>query len=120
MEAIVNAGVDCLALETQPKLSEVKAVLDLLKNEYPDQKVYVSFTLQNAETISEGTKLVDAAKAVAQYDQVIGVGVNCIPPRLVTPAIKKLKEATALPIIVYPNSGASYDATTKTLSLIHI
>lgn len=106
----------CLALETQPKLSEVKAVLDLLKNEYPDQKVYVSFTLQNAETISEGTKLADAAKAVAQYDQVIGVGVNCIPPRLVTPAIKKLKEATALPIIVYPNSGASYDATTKTWS----
>ena len=116
LEAIVNAGVDCLALETQPKLSEVKAVLDLLKNEYPNQKVYVSFTLQNAETISEWTKLADAAKAVAQYDQVIGVGVNCIPPRLVTPAIKKLKEATALPIIVYPNSGASYDATTKTWS----
>ena len=42
--------------------------------------------------------------------------VNCIPPRLVTPAIKKLKGATALPIIVYPNSGASYDATTKTWS----
>ena len=35
---------------------------------------------------------------------------------VVTPAIKKLKEATALPIIVYPNSGASYDATTKTWS----
>ena len=25
LEAIVNAGVDCLALETQPKLSEVKS-----------------------------------------------------------------------------------------------
>lgn len=116
IEEITKVGVDCLALETQPKLSEVKAVLDLLKNEYSDQRVYVSFTLKDTETISEGTKLTDAAKAVSQYDQVIGVGINCIPPRLVTPAIKKLKEATALPIIVYPNSGASYDAATKTWS----
>lgn len=116
IEEITKVGVDCLALETQPKLSEVKAVLDLLKAEYPDQKVYVTFTLKDAATISDGTPLKQAAQTVNEYDQVIGMGINCIPPRLVTPAIKNLKAATDLPIVVYPNSGAIYDPKTKTWS----
>lgn len=114
IEEITTVGVDCLALETQPQLAEVVAVLDLLKQAFTDQSVYVSFTLRDADTISDGTSLKEAARVVEQYDQVVAVGINCMPPRLAVPALNNLRQATSLPLVVYPNSGAQYDSRTKT------
>ena len=89
IEELVNAGVDILAIETQPKLDEVLAILELLKEKYLQQKVYVSYTLSDDDTISDGTPLPRAIHALEDYSQVIAVGINCVKLELVEPALKK-------------------------------
>ena len=113
---MVNAEVDILAIETQPKLDEVLAILELLKEKYPQQKVYVSYTLSDDDTISDGTPLPRAIHALEDYSQVIAVGINCVKLELVEPALKNMKEITDKHLIVYPNSSAVYDPKSKTWS----
>ena len=116
IEELVNAGVDILAIETQPKLDEVLAILELLKEKYPQQKVYVSYTLSDDDTISDGTPLPRAIHVLEDYSQVIAVGINCVKLELVEPALKNMKEITDKHLIVYPNSSAVYDPKSKTWS----
>ena len=116
IEELVNAEVDILAIETQPKLDEVLAILELLKEKYPQQKVYVSYTLSDDDTISDGTPLPRAIHALEDYSQVIAVGINCVKLELVEPALKNMKEITDKHLIVYPNSSAVYDLKSKTWS----
>lgn len=116
IEELVNAEVDILAIETQPKLDEVLAILELLKEKYPQQKVYVSYTLSDDDTISDGTPLPRAIHALEDYSQVIAVGINCVKLELVEPALKNMKEITDKHLIVYPNSSAVYNPKSKTWS----
>ena len=116
IEELVTTGVDILAIETQPKLDEVLAILELLKEKYPQQKVYVSYTLSYDDTISDGTPLPRAIHALEDYSQVIAVGINCVKLELVEPALKNMKEITDKHLIVYPNSSAVYDPKSKTWS----
>ena len=116
IEELVNAEVDILAIETQPKLDEVLAILELLKKKYPQQKVYVSYTLSDDDTISDGTPLPRAIHALEDYSQVIAAGINCVKLELVEPALKNMKEITDKHLIVYPNSSAVYDPKSKTWS----
>lgn len=116
IEELVTTGVDILAIETQPKLDEVLAILELLKKKYPQQKVYVSYTLSDDDTISDGTPLPRAIHALEDYSQVIAVGINCVKLELVEPALKNMKEITDKHLIVYPNSSAVYDPKSKTWS----
>ena len=116
IEELVTTGVDILAIETQPKLDEVLAILELLKKKYPQQKVYVSYTLSDDDTISDGTPLPRAIHALEDYSQVIAVGINCVKLELVEPALKNMKEITDKHLIVYPNSSTVYDPKSKTWS----
>ena len=116
IEELVNAEVDILAIETQPKLDEVLAILELLKEKYPQQKVYVSYTLSDDDTISDGTPLPRAIHALEDYSLVIAVGINCVKLELVEPALKNMKEITDKHLIVYPNSSAVYNPKSKTWS----
>lgn len=116
IEELATIGVDILAIETQPKLDEVLAILELLKEKYPQQKVYVSYTLSDDDTISDGTPLPRAIHALEDYSQVIAVGINCVKLELVEPALKNMKEITDKHLIVYPNSSAVYDPKSKTWS----
>ena len=116
IEELATTGVDILAIETQPKLDEVLAILELLKEKYPQQKVYVSYTLSDDDTISDGTPLPRAIHALEDYSQVIAVGINCVKLELVEPALKNMREITDKHLIVYPNSSAVYDPKSKTWS----
>lgn len=108
------AGVDCLAIETQPKLAEVQAILAWLHDQQIDLPVWVSFSLKDARTIGEGTPLKQAIATVQADDLVAAVGVNCIPIEIATDAVKEVTKVASAPIIVYPNSGQIYDPVTKT------
>jgi homocysteine S-methyltransferase len=50
----------------------------------------------------------------ADVDEVIAVGVNCCAPQDVLTAIEIASSVTGKPVVVYPNSGESWDATTRT------
>lgn len=111
--AILATGVDCLALETQPKLSEVQVILTLVKTLDPTIPVYVSFSLKDATHLSDGTSLKEAVQTVSEDPQVFAIGVNCVKLDLVLPAITEIKAVTKKPIVIYPNSGAIYDPRVK-------
>lgn len=113
---ILTVGVDVIAIETQPRLDEVLAKLDLVKELAPDTLCYVSFSLKDSTHLPDGTPLAVAARTVAKYPNVFAVGVNCIPLEEVTAAIETVHQVTDKPVIAYPNSSATYDPTTKTWS----
>lgn len=52
--------------------------------------------------------------ATADNPQVVAVGINCIALENTPAALAHLHSLTALPLVVYPNSGEHYDAVSKT------
>ncbi len=113
MSALIEAGADLLAFETIPSLQEAR-VLDALLREFPETYAWLSFSLKNEKEISEGMKLVECARVFEKSEQIVAIGINCAPVTVVTGAIQELRANTKKPIIVYPNSGETYNPEKKT------
>ncbi|SMX78316.1 homocysteine S-methyltransferase [Brevibacterium sp. 239c] len=109
IEALVSAGADLLAIETQPSLSEVK-VLAGLADEF-GVPAWLSVTLSDGRHLADGSHLAEVAKVTSASAMVHAIGVNCVRPSLVASSLRALREHTDLPLIAYPNSGERYDAT---------
>ena len=41
----------------------------------------------------------------------MAVGINCTDPRHVRSLVERMRAATSLPIVVYPNAGGEWDAS---------
>lgn len=113
MKALIEAGADILAIETIPSLQEAQVLVSLLE-EFPEMSAWLSFSMKDEASISEGTSLVECAQVFEDHPQIAAIGMNCVPHSFVLPAVQALSSSTYKPIIVYPNSGETYDATTKT------
>ncbi|WP_333495204.1 homocysteine S-methyltransferase [Kluyvera sp. CHPC 1.251] len=113
VEALLEAGVDLLACETLPSFDEIRALAQLLE-EYPVAQAWFSFTLRDAQHLSDGTPLRDVLALLADYPQILAVGINCIALENTVEALEYLHGLTPLPLVVYPNSGEHYDAVSKT------
>ena len=111
VQALVEAGADVLACETMPSFSELQALTELLEDEFPTTQYWVSCTLRNAQTLSDGTPMSKVVKLFEDNSQVIAIGYNCIPLALASPALGHLQLLTTKPLIIYPNSGEQWDAT---------
>lgn len=112
LEILLDAAVDVLAIETIPSLGEADALLELLA-ERPTARAWFSFTTRDASRLSEGQPIEEAARLVSSSPQVVAVGVNCVPPKQVDPLLARLRSATDLPLVVYPNSGERWDSTLR-------
>ena len=77
IEALLEAGVDLLACETLPSFDEIRALAQLLEA-YPVAQAWFSFTLRDAQHLSDGTPLRDVLALLADYPQILAVGINCI------------------------------------------
>lgn len=112
MKALVEAGVDFLAMETVPGLEEGEALVTLLK-EFPNQKAWLSFSCKDGNHISHGEEF---SKTVVHCwkqnpDQLVAVGTNCVHPMYITSLLKSVRaENQDIPLIVYPNSGETWQA----------
>ena len=113
IQILLDQGVDLLALETIPNRLEAQALIELLAEEFPESEAYLSFTVQESGTISDGTSLDEIAKLVSQSDQILALGINCSSPLLYDQALAILKNAGKA-LITYPNSGEIYDGSTQT------
>ncbi|MED1202769.1 homocysteine S-methyltransferase [Heyndrickxia acidicola] len=113
LSALVEAGPDILAFETIPSLKEAK-VLGALLAEFPETYAWLSFSLKNEGEISDGTRLEECAKVFEENEQIAAIGVNCAPISIVADAILELKANTNKLILIYPNSGETYNPETKT------
>lgn len=109
-EILASSEADMLACETIPSFAEARALSRLLA-ETPSVKVWVSFSCRDAAHISDGTPITEAAALFAGNPQVVAVGANCTAPRHIPGLIAALRGG--LPIVVYPNSGETWDAAER-------
>lgn len=109
MRALIEAGADLLACETIPSWMEAQAIAKLLK-EFPDTAAWMSFTARDEECISEGQVFADCVRQLEDHPQVAAIGINCTSPKYIPSLIREAKKTTRKPILVYPNSGETYDA----------
>jgi homocysteine S-methyltransferase len=109
MKALIAAGADILACETIPCLIEAQAVAQLLK-EFPNTMAWISFTARDEKHISEGQVFADCVRQLEDHPQIAAIGINCTSPKYIPSLIREAKNETEKPILVYPNSGETYDA----------
>ncbi|MCC7165244.1 MAG: homocysteine S-methyltransferase [Anaerolineae bacterium] len=112
MRALVRAGADILACETIPLLQEAR-VLSQLLTEFPGSFAWFTFTARDESHISHGETIRECAALLDPHPQVAAIGINCTAPRYIGGLIQNLRAVTTKPIIVYPNSGETYDAVHK-------
>ncbi|XP_001605767.2 homocysteine S-methyltransferase [Nasonia vitripennis] len=116
-EALINGGVDLLAIETIPCAREAEALVGLLK-QYPDTKAWLSFSCKvDGKSIADGSSFKQTVLKCykAASGQIVACGVNCLAPRSVTPLLKSINEKEInqfIPMVAYPNSGEKYSSTT--------
>lgn len=109
MKALLEAGADILACETIPSLVEAQALAELLE-EFPGATAWVSFTARDGKHVSEGQLLSDCVQDLEKYPQIAAVGINCTSPKYIASLVHEARAASTKPVLVYPNSGESYDA----------
>ena len=111
MKALIEAGADMLAFETIPCLTEARALSALLA-EFPQVTAWFSFSAHDATQISEGQAFADCVREIQRHPQIAAVGINCTAPRYITSLVREAIALTQKPVLVYPNSGETYDAAT--------
>ena len=112
MKALVEAGADLLACETIPSLIEAHALAKLLK-EFPNISAWFSFTARDEKSVSGGQVFADCVRQLEDHPQIAALGINCTSPEYITSLIREAKKETHKPILVYPNSGETYDAASN-------
>jgi homocysteine S-methyltransferase len=113
MRILVAAGVDCLACETIPDLVEAQALAELLA-EFPAVEAWMSLSCQSGSQTCAGQSLVEVATCLRQYPQIVAIGANCTPPQYMPEIIRTLRAHSPQAVVVYPNSGETYDGATGT------
>mgnify|MGYP002783562631 CR=1 FL=1 len=112
VDALLGAGPDLLACETLPSLREARAILRVL-NAYPKARAWVSFTCRDGSSTCAGDAIAECARTLDAAPQVVAMGINCVDPALVTSLVRTMAAVSDKPIVVYPNSGEVWNATTR-------
>jgi homocysteine S-methyltransferase len=110
--ALADAAADLLAFETIPSLREARVLATLLR-ELPGQCAWVSFSCKDGAHNCEGEEIGACVAELRDYPQIVAVGVNCTAPQYIPSLLRHMRGATDKPLLVYPNSGESYDASSK-------
>jgi homocysteine S-methyltransferase len=112
IEALVAAGPDFLALETVPDADEAEAMLRAVEAVGGGVPVWLSYTVEGDLTRA-GQPLPDAFALAADRPDVVAVGVNCCAPADADQAVEVAAAVTGKPVVVYPNSGETWDEATR-------
>ena len=112
LRVLASTGCDVLAAETIPELEEAVAVAGLL-GEIPGTAAWISFSCADGGHLRGGAPIEEAVEAVRDAPGVVAVGVNCTAPEHVEELIGRIRATTALPVVVYPNSGEGWDAEAR-------
>ncbi|MFT3891771.1 MAG: homocysteine S-methyltransferase [Anaerolineales bacterium] len=110
MRALIDAGADLLACETIPTPIEARALVKLL-GEFGNIHAWISFSCRDDAHVNEGERLEECIQQIEASPFVEAVGINCTSPKFIPALIREAKKATNKPVLVYPNSGETYDAS---------
>jgi homocysteine S-methyltransferase len=111
LEVLAAAAPDVLALETVPDTDEATALLRAVRG--LGVPAWLSYTIEGDRTRA-GQPLDEAFALAPGADEVVAVGVNCCAPGDVDGAIRAAARVTGKPVVVYPNSGETWDAEART------
>lgn len=111
LEVLAAAGADVLALETVPDAEEAEALLRGVRG--LGVPAWLSYTVAGDRTRA-GQPLEEAFALAADLDEIVAVGVNCCAPEDVRGAAATAARVTGKPVVVYPNSGETWDAGART------
>ncbi|MGP4047658.1 homocysteine S-methyltransferase [Streptomyces sp. 2A115] len=110
LEVLAAARPDVLALETVPDAEEAGALLRAVRG--LGVPAWLSYSVAGDRTRA-GQPLEEAFALAADADEVIAVGVNCCVPDDVDGAVETAARVTGKPVVVYPNSGETWDAEAR-------
>ncbi|KAJ4962089.1 hypothetical protein NE237_021999 [Protea cynaroides] len=113
LQVLVEAGPDLLAFETIPNKLEAQACVELLDEEKVQISSWICFSSVDGEHAPSGENFKECLDIINNSDKVKAVGINCAPPQFMESLICKFKEFTEKPIVVYPNSGETWDGRAK-------
>ncbi len=103
--ALVEAGVDLLAIETMFDLQEMKAAV-MACNEVRGRIPLLAFMTFTQDGLTDTGTNPETAAAALEGLGVDVVGANCSTgPEHMLPVVRRLARATRLPIAVQPNAG---------------
>jgi homocysteine S-methyltransferase len=117
-------SVDAVALETVPNLEEVNILVQVLKDNAVSERgvaTWISLACRNGHELNDGTEVEHVLDELRRLDPkgtiVNAVGFNCCHGQYVSSLLRILtghmaKKGPKRGIVVYPNSGEDWDATT--------
>lgn len=106
---VLARRADLIAFETCPTLEEAKAYRALLV-EAPDVSAWIAFSCKDGKHTCHGERIADCARELNDTPNLVAIGVNCTAPRHVESLVTELRGTTDKPIVVYPNSGETWDS----------
>ena len=110
---LAEAKPDLLACETLPCLVEARAIVRALREREIRIPAWFSFSCRDAAHISDGMEIAVCARWLDTVPEAAAIGLNCTAPQYVESLIGEIRRETTKPIVVYPNSGETYDASDK-------
>ncbi|KAH9613963.1 hypothetical protein KSS87_009677 [Heliosperma pusillum] len=113
VQILADSGADLIAFETIPNKLEAKAYAELLQEEAIKIPAWFSFSCKNGANVASGDSILECASIADSCKNVAAVGVNCTPPRFIHDLILNIRKTTDKPIVIYPNSGETYDGIRK-------
>ena len=115
LQTLAEAGADVLAFETVPCLAEAQALVE--EAESVGVQGWLSLTTvttPDGRVLTRRGEPAERAFALARDSSaMIAVGVNCTDPTGVPPAVRLAARVSGKPVVVYPNSGESWDARAR-------
>ena len=112
LAVLASTDADVLAVETIPEVEEAAAVAELLP-QVEGAAAWVSFSCRDGAHLCSGAPVEEGVAAVDGRPGVLAVGVNCTAPEHLDELVGRIRAATPLPIVVYPNSGEGWDAAAR-------
>lgn len=109
LEVLVDSGPDLLAIETIPGRVEAEIVLEEVER-CTDLAAWLTMSCRADGTTCAGEPFGAAVAAVEGSSSLAALGVNCAAPGAVAELLVAARGATSLPLVAYPNHGASWDA----------
>ncbi|KAL0419871.1 UNVERIFIED_CONTAM: Homocysteine S-methyltransferase 2 [Sesamum radiatum] len=113
VKVLADSGPDLIAFETVPNKLEAQAFAQLLEEEEINIPAWLSFNSKDGVHVVSGDALPECVAVAESSNKIVAVGINCTPPRFIRDLILSIKKVTSKPILIYPNSGESYDADRK-------
>ncbi|KAH7522278.1 hypothetical protein FEM48_Zijuj07G0121400 [Ziziphus jujuba var. spinosa] len=135
VQILASAGADLIAFETTPNKLEAQAYAELLEEEGINIPAWFTFTSNDGINAASGDSILECASIADSCKQVVAVGINCTPPRYIHSLISHIRkvyiyiyiykhitkdyhnslneQVSSKPIVIYPNSGETYDAVNK-------